>query len=224
MKKLSRRTLLRGAGTAIALPFLDAMLPAFANTTPEAPTRMMYVYAPTGMMPQTWTPATAGSDFEFQRVMKPLEKFRKDILVMTGLGAHDLGVSLNDGPGDHARAVASYLTGVRPRKTLGADLHAGTSADQVAARVLGQKTQVSVARGVLRRQPIRRRVRLLLVRVPDCLLQVAYRAAATRDESAPAFRAHVWQSWRFTQILRNGGIRSLSAKASWISRWGRHRA
>ncbi len=142
-RTLSRRTLLRGAGAAIALPCLDAMLPAFAKTTPEAPTRMMYVYAPTGMMPATWTPATTGTDFEFQRVMKPLEKSRKDILVMTGLGAHDLGVSLNDGPGDHARAVASYLTGVRPRKTLGADLHAGTSADQIAAKVLGQKTRFS---------------------------------------------------------------------------------
>jgi hypothetical protein len=73
--------------------------------------------------------------------MKPLEPFRKDVLVMTGLSAHDLGVSGNDGPGDHARAVSSYLTGVRPKKTLGADLRAGTSADQLAARTLGQKTR-----------------------------------------------------------------------------------
>jgi hypothetical protein len=141
MKPLSRRALLRGAGTCMALPFLDAMLPAFASGIPEAPKRMMYVYAPTGMMPQYWTPATTGPDFEYQRIMKPLEKFRKDILVMSGLSANPLGIALNDGGGDHARAVASYLTGVRPKKTLGADFHAGVSGDQLAARVLGAKTR-----------------------------------------------------------------------------------
>jgi hypothetical protein len=142
MKQLSRRTLLRGAGTAIALPFLDAMLPAFAKSTPEAPLRMMYVYAPTGLMPQAWTPPTTGSDFEYQRIMKPIEKFRKDILLMSGLSAHDLGTGGADGPGDHARAVGTYLTGVRIRKTQGADILAGVSADQLAARVLGAKTRI----------------------------------------------------------------------------------
>ena len=143
MKQLSRRTLLRGAGTMVALPFLDAMVPAFAKTTAAAPTRLMYVYAPTGIMPQAWTPTSTGADYDFQRVMKPLEKFRKDILVMTGLSAHDLGIAAADGNGDHARAVASYLTGVRPRKTQGSDFYAGVSADQLAARVLGQQTRIA---------------------------------------------------------------------------------
>jgi hypothetical protein len=142
MKALSRRTLLRGAGTAIALPFLDAMLPAFARTTAETPLRMMYVYAPTGLMPQAWDPPTTGPDFEFQRVMKPIEKFRKDILLMSGLSQHDVGIGGPDGPGDHARAVGTYLTGVRIRKTQGADIQAGVSADQLAARVLGAKTRI----------------------------------------------------------------------------------
>jgi hypothetical protein len=102
----------------------------------------MYVYAPTGIMPQAWTPTTAGTDFEFQRVMKPIERFRKDLLVMTGLSAHDLGIGGADGPGDHARAVGTYLTGVRIRKTQGADIHAGVSVDQVAAKVLGSKTRI----------------------------------------------------------------------------------
>jgi hypothetical protein len=143
MKQLSRRTVLRGAGTLIALPFLDAMLPAFARSTPAAPKRMLYVYAPTGMMPQYWTPTTDGPDFEFQRIMKPLEKYRKDVSVLTGLSANPIANAGNDGAGDHARAVASYLTGCRPRKTLGADFHIGISADQVAAKTLGANTRLS---------------------------------------------------------------------------------
>jgi hypothetical protein len=134
--------MLRGAaGTFIALPFLDAMLPAFGESAPRVPKRMLYVYAPTGIMPQYWNPSTTGPDFEFQRIMKPLEKYRKDVLVLSGLSANPLGIALSDGSGDHARAVASYLTGVRPRKTLGANLHAGTSADQLAARALGADTK-----------------------------------------------------------------------------------
>jgi len=142
MRQLSRRTLLRGAGTAIALPFLDAMLPAFAKATPEPPLRMMYIYAPTGIMPQAWMPPTTGPDFEYQRVMKPIEKFRKDILLMSGLSQHDVGIGGPDGPGDHARAVGTYLTGMRIRKTQGADIQAGISVDQVAARTLGTKTRI----------------------------------------------------------------------------------
>src|ERR1700749_912450 len=143
MKQLSRRTVLRGAGTLIALPFLDALLPAFARSAPAAPKRMLYVYAPTGMMPQYWTPTTTGPDFEFQRIMKPLEKYRKDVSVLTGLSANPIANAGNDGAGDHARAVASYLTGCRPRKTLGADFHIGISADQVAAKTLGANTRFS---------------------------------------------------------------------------------
>jgi hypothetical protein len=144
MKQLSRRTLLRGAGAVIALPFLDAMLPAFARgATADTPKRMMYVYAPTGMIPQAWNPTTTGTDFEFGRIMKPLEKFRGDVLVMSGLSANPLAAPMNDGGGDHARAVSSYLTGVRPKKTSGADFSAGVSADQLAARKLGANTKFS---------------------------------------------------------------------------------
>jgi Protein of unknown function (DUF1552) len=139
MKHLPRRTFLRGLGASISLPFLDAMLPAFA-AAPASPARLMYVYAPTGMIPEAWYPSAAGADFEFQRVMKPLEKFRKDILVVSGLGDNP-GRALGDGNGDHARAVASYLTGAHPKKTLGADMRCGISADQVAARVLGKQTR-----------------------------------------------------------------------------------
>jgi hypothetical protein len=118
------------------------MLPAFTKSMPDAPQRLMYVYAPTGLMPQAWTPPTTGVDFEYQRIMKPIEQYRKDILLMSGLGAHDLGIGGADGPGDHARAVGTYLTGVRIHKTEGADIRAGISADQIAAKVLGQKTRI----------------------------------------------------------------------------------
>ncbi|MEO6080438.1 MAG: DUF1552 domain-containing protein [Steroidobacteraceae bacterium] len=139
-RPLSRRTLLRGAGALIALPYLEAMSPiAFAATrrAAEKVARMMYVYAPTGMMPHAWTPTTVGTDFEFQRIMKPLEKFRNDITVISGLG-NNSGNLRGDAGGDHVRAVASYLTGV-PIK--GREVRAGTSVDQIAARVLGQRTK-----------------------------------------------------------------------------------
>jgi hypothetical protein len=111
MKSLARRTFLRGVGASISLPFLDAMLPAFAQ-----------------------------ADFEYKRIMKPLEKFRKDVLVISGLGDNP-GRALGDGNGDHARAVASYLTGAHPKKTLGADMRCGISVDQIAAKSLGKQTK-----------------------------------------------------------------------------------
>jgi hypothetical protein len=83
-----------------------------------------------------------GEAFEFSRVMKPLEPFRKDMLVLSGLGHHN-GNALGDGPGDHARAAASYLTGVHPRKTAGADIQNGISVDQIAAQHLGSETRFS---------------------------------------------------------------------------------
>jgi len=141
LKHLSRRTLLRSAGSCIALPFLDAMLPALTTSAPVAPKRLMYVYAPTGIMPYAWTPTTTGANFEFQRVMKSMEQYRSDVLVLTGLSAQEIASTGKDGSGDHARAVASYLTGVRPRKTLGADIQGGISVDQIAAGKLGRQTR-----------------------------------------------------------------------------------
>jgi hypothetical protein len=143
MKQLPRRTLLRGFGAAIALPFLDAMTPAFAapsRVTGTGATRLMYVYAPTGMMPKDWYPTATGANFDFPRIVKPLEKFRQDILMVSGLGDNP-GRSLGDGAGDHSRAAASYLTGAHPKKTEGADIRCGISVDQVAARQLGKQTK-----------------------------------------------------------------------------------
>src|SRR6187549_4158970 len=139
-KHLSRRSLLRGAGVAIALPALDAMLPAMPARTAEAPLRMAFVYVPNGIIMEQWTPATTGAAFELTRVLQPIAAHRSRMLVLSGL-AHNNGRALGDGAGDHARASASFLTGVHPRKTAGADIKNGISVDQVAAHFLGDRTR-----------------------------------------------------------------------------------
>jgi hypothetical protein len=142
-KHLSRRTILRGVGTALALPWLDAMMPAAkaAKSTAAAPAvRLAFVYVPNGIIPGAWTPTVEGTNFEFTRTMKALEPFREHVVVVSGL-AQINGRALGDGAGDHARAGATWLTGVHPKKTEGAGIHAGISADQVAAKEFGKSTQ-----------------------------------------------------------------------------------
>jgi hypothetical protein len=142
-KHLSRRTILRGVGTALALPWLDAMMPAAkaAKSTAAAPAvRLAFVYVPNGIIPGAWTPTAEGTNFEFTRTMKALEPFRDHVTVVSGL-AQINGRALGDGAGDHARAGATWLTGVHPKKTEGAGIHAGISADQVAAKEFGKSTQ-----------------------------------------------------------------------------------
>jgi hypothetical protein len=144
-KHLNRRTFLRGVGASLALPMLDSMFPAMAATSAGAtksPVRMAFVYVPNGIIPAAWTPSgEAGRDWEFKRTMKPLEPFRENLNVLTNL-AQINGRALGDGPGDHARAGATWLTGVHPKKTEGAGIHSGISVDQIAARALGKSTQL----------------------------------------------------------------------------------
>ncbi len=144
-KALDRRTFLRGAGTALALPLLDAMVPAMASTRlagAKPALRLGFVYVPNGIIQQKWLPSTEGTGFDFASTMKPLETFRDRLNVLSNL-AQVTGRALGDGPGDHARAGATWLTGVHPKKTEGADIHAGISADQIAARTLGKETQLA---------------------------------------------------------------------------------
>ena len=141
-KHLPRRTFLRGVGAALALPVLDSMVPAFAATNgPKAPVRLAFVYHPVGMIMDRWTPATEGAGFEFTSTMKALEPFRENIVVLSGL-AQVQGRALGDGPGDHAREGATWLTGVHPKKTEGVGIRAGISADQLAAKEFGKSTQL----------------------------------------------------------------------------------
>lgn len=141
-KQLHRRTFLRGMGAAIALPVLDAMTPALgaAGRAAKSPVRLSFVYVPNGITMADWTPSGTGRGFDYTRILKPLEPFRQHTLVLSGL-AHENGKALGDGPGDHARAAASYLTGVHPRKTAGADIQNGISVDQIAAQHLGAETR-----------------------------------------------------------------------------------
>ena len=140
-RHLPRRTFLKGMGAAIALPVLDAMTPAFAAARfRQSPHRLAFTYVPNGVTMAEWTPAGTGATFEFTRILKPIERFREHTLVLSGL-AHRNGNALGDGPGDHARAAASYLTGVHPRKTAGADIQNGISVDQIAAQEIGHHTR-----------------------------------------------------------------------------------
>lgn len=142
MKPLERRTLLRGIGTAIALPWLEAMTPVSraAMRADEKPIRMLFVMVPNGIHMADWTPTSEGSKFELPATLRPLEKHRNSLNVFTGLtldGARDHG----DGAGDHARSGAAFLTGAHPKKTDGADIKNGISVDQVAAQGIGQKSK-----------------------------------------------------------------------------------
>ena len=142
-KSLARRTFLRGIGVSMALPLLDAMVPAMTNTSMTAASgavRLGFIYVPNGIIQKAWLPSAVGSGFEFASTMKPLEPFRDKMLVLSNLMQNG-GRALGDGAGDHARAGASWLTGVHPKKTEGADIKADISADQVAARELSKKTQ-----------------------------------------------------------------------------------
>ena len=139
-KHLSRRIFLKGTGAAVALPWLDAMTPALAQVVKKPPVRLAFVYVPNGIVMSDWTPKTEGGDFAFMRILKPLEALRQDLFVISGL-ADNNGNALGDGPGDHGRAGASYLSGVHCKKTAGADIRAGVSADQFAATALGKQTR-----------------------------------------------------------------------------------
>jgi Protein of unknown function (DUF1552) len=138
-KHLSRRTLLRGLGVSIALPMLDSMLPAFAPVT-KAPLRMMFNYVPNGIVMKDWTPAARGAAFDLPRLLEPMAAYRDQMLLITGLMQKN-GNANGDGPGDHARAAATYLTGVHCKKTQGADISVGISMDQVAANKIGNLTR-----------------------------------------------------------------------------------
>jgi len=144
-RHVSRRTLLRGLGAAVALPVLDAMTPALgaaeAVSRKIAPNRMVFVYVPNGIDMRNWTPAAEGRAFQLPKILSSLSPVQDDILVLSGLMDHG-GEALGDGPGDHARASASFLTGVHPKKTAGSDISVGISVDQLAAQKIGAVTRL----------------------------------------------------------------------------------
>ena len=173
-KHLERRTFLKGVGAALALPMLDAMLPAMARgaqvAAVKAPNRLAFAYIPNGVTMDSWLPATQGESFEFTRILKPFEAYRKDLMVLSGLG-HEIPRPPRDAdpdaviavpppakpaagkagedaplipgnPGGHATAGSLYLTGVKPKKTIGMDVQSGTSVDQIVAAAMSGKTRL----------------------------------------------------------------------------------
>jgi hypothetical protein len=142
--QISRRAVLRGLGTTVALPWLEALAPAAdlavrAGGKP-APLRMAFFYVPNGVHVPAWTPEAVGTGFALPPTLEPLAPFKDDLLVLTGL-AQQNGFALGDGGGDHARSLASFLTGTHPLKTDGANIRAGISVDQVAAEKVGHLTR-----------------------------------------------------------------------------------
>jgi hypothetical protein len=137
-KHLPRRTFLRGMGVTMALPLLDAMIPArtlLAQTAASPRTRLGFVYVPHGAIMDKWTPATEGAGFEFTPILKPLESHRDYVNVVSGLG-HKAA----DTTAVHSLSPTTWLSGVRPKATQGVDAFAGVTADQVAAQAIGQDT------------------------------------------------------------------------------------
>ena len=144
IKKLAlpRRTFLRGMGATLALPLLDAMVPAVSalGQTAAAPVkRLGFIYIPNGANMAKWTPATDGRGFDLSPTLSPLEPVREHVIVPTGL-AQRQAEAWGDGNGEHSRASGVWLNGVHPKRTEGADVRAGTTVDQLAAREIGQDT------------------------------------------------------------------------------------
>jgi uncharacterized protein DUF1552 len=137
---LPRRTFLRGMGVTVSLPLLDAMIPALTAQTKTAAKvmpRLGFVYLPHGAIMDQWMPKTEGADFEFTRILKPLEPFRAYVNVVSGL--HHKAA---DTTAVHSLSPTTWLSGVRPKPTQGVDAFAGVTADQVAAQHIGQDTML----------------------------------------------------------------------------------
>jgi Protein of unknown function (DUF1552) len=139
-KAISRRTVLRGMGAAVALPLLDAMVPAFASAANPV-RRFGVVYHPNGVIYDQWLPQGVGSDFDLSPTLKGLEPFKDKLIVVTGLFS-DQAEALGDGGGDHSRACGSYLTGVHVKKS-DSNVENAVSMDQIVAKVFEHETQLS---------------------------------------------------------------------------------
>ena len=143
---LNRRSFLRGLGTLMALPTLEAFSPrsmaAVKAAAATAPTRMAFLYVPNGVSGAEWFPTGKDAGYQLSPSLKGLEGLRNDFSVISGL-AHDKARSNGDGAGDHARSNAAFLTGVQPKKTAGADIQLGISVDQIAANRIGHLTKLA---------------------------------------------------------------------------------
>ncbi len=150
-QNLNRRQFLRGLGVCLALPAFESMRPfqalaaetagaKLASTAGGAPLRTAFVYFPNGAIPASWWPSGEGKEFELAQTMEPLADLKAQLQILGGMDQVNATPG-PDGAGDHARASGTFLTGVRVKKTAGADIHAGISIDQVIANQIGHLTR-----------------------------------------------------------------------------------
>lgn len=139
-RHLPRRTFLRGMGAGIALPLLDAMVPALA-AAPKAPSRYSFLHVPHGASPGYWRPTGTGKNWELSRILTPIAPFKSKITVISGTD-HRMATSLSpeESAGDHSRTAAVYLSAAHPKRTEGQDIRAGITIDQVLANEIGRES------------------------------------------------------------------------------------
>ena len=146
MPQISRRTYLRGLGALVAVPAFESLLGPVTSTALGAaaenanPLRTAFLYVPNGVNVEKWNSTGEGKDYKLSESLQTLESVREDFQIFSGF-KHENGTAGEDGAGDHARALASFLTGARPRKTAGSDIQLGISVDQVAANAIGDATR-----------------------------------------------------------------------------------
>lgn len=144
--QFNRRTVLRGLGISLALPWLPSLAakalaaPGSAGQSAAPPRRMAFMFVPNGVHLPDWTPAEEGYGYQLPYILEPLAAVQEDVTVLSGL-THDKGRANGDGPGDHARSASVFLTGAQPRKTSGANIRSGISVDQLAAQRIGSATR-----------------------------------------------------------------------------------
>lgn len=141
-RPIDRRTVLRGLGTVLALPLLEAMQTSFAAGAGLKAKRLQIFYMPNGMRMDRFTPAKDGRDYPLSQILEPLAPYRDRFSVITGLGHYNAN-ALGDGPGSHGRSCGAYLTGAHPKRTEGSDLYCGISMDQVVAGHIGESTPLT---------------------------------------------------------------------------------
>ena len=149
MNKQNRRSVLRGLGVSMALPWFESLAsgrtshageaPA-ADTPTESPQRMAFIFVPNGVHLADWTPANLGHGYDLPKILEPLAPVQDELMVLSGL-THDKGRANGDGAGDHARSASVFLTGAQPRKTAGQNIRSGVSVDQIAAQAAGHATR-----------------------------------------------------------------------------------
>ena len=149
MSNHTRRSVLRGLGVSMALPWFESLAcrdssgtgtAGASDRSNTAPQRMAFIFVPNGIHLADWTPKNVGHGYDLPKILQPLAPVQDELMVVSGL-THDKGRANGDGAGDHARSASVFLTGAQPRKTAGQNIRSGVSVDQIAAQAAGHATR-----------------------------------------------------------------------------------